>query len=221
MSAGTVLHTRYSVDSARQWFGIGPLGWARATGTLAANLETRLGQEAGGPVAQLLTYPTDGGDGTDDDPLASLKKDIASAKGRALLVETTSAGLGEGRQAVPRQDWQPARLGAKPPDALGSLRGDVSAAVLSACGVPVSLVTDADGTSQRESWRRFAMGSVAPLLAIVGEEIERKLDVRVSFDLSSLWAHDLAGRASSFAKLVQSGMALDKAAALSGLLAAD
>ena len=63
------------------------------------------------------------------------------------------------------------------------------------------------------------MGSVEPLLAIVGQELEAKLETRVSFDLSALWAHDLAGRASSFKAMVVAGMALDKAAALSGLVA--
>ena len=51
-----VLHCRYAVDSARPWYGISPLGWARATGTLAANLETRLGEgsrRAGGARAPL------------------------------------------------------------------------------------------------------------------------------------------------------------------------
>ena len=46
---------------------ISPLGWARSTGTLAANLETRLGEEAEGPVGHMIPVPHDGGDGADDD----------------------------------------------------------------------------------------------------------------------------------------------------------
>ena len=72
-----------------------------------------------------------------------------------------------------------------------------------------------------ESWRRFVMGSIEPLLGIVAQEIEAKLETRVTFDLSSLWAHDLAGRASSFKAMVTAGMALDRAAALSGLVGAE
>ena len=216
--AASMLHCRYSVDSARPWYGISPLGWARSTGTLAANLESRLGEEAGAPVGHVIAVPSDGGDGGDDDPLAQLKADLAGARGRTILAETVAAAWGEGRQAAPQADWKAQRFGAAFPEASVSLRTEASMAVLSACAVPVSLVTDADGTSQRESWRRFVLGSVEPLLAIVAQEVEAKLEVRVSFDLSTLWAHDLAGRASSFAKLVQSGMALDKAAALSGLL---
>ena len=217
--AASVLHCRYAVDSARPWYGIGPLGWARATGTLAANIETRLGEEAGGPVGHVLPVPADGGDGGDSDPLSMFKADLAAAKGRTILAETTAAGWGDGRTAAPLADYKPQRFGAAVPDSSVSLRTDASMAVLSACGVPVSLVTDADGTSQRESWRRFVMGSVEPLLATVAQEIAAKLETRVTFDLSALWAHDLAGRAASFKSMVVAGMAIERAAALSGLVA--
>ena len=214
-----VLHCRYAVDSARPWYGIGPLGWARATGTLAANLETRLGEEAGSPVGHVIPVPSDGGDGGDDDPLAMLKADIAAAKGRPLLAETTAAGWEEGRAAAPQADYKPQRFGAAPPASLPSLRTDAGLSVLSACGVPVSLVTDADGTSQREAWRRFIMGSVEPLLETVRVEIQAKLETEVRFDLSALWAHDLAGRAASFKAMVTAGMAIERAVGLSGLIA--
>ena len=70
--------------------------------------------------------------------------------------------------------------------------------VLDACGVPRALAESADGTAAREGWRRFVMGSVEPLLAIVREELAVKLDVPgLAFDLSPLWAHDLAGRAAA------------------------
>ena len=217
--AAAVLHCRYSVDSARPWYGISPLGWARSTATLAANLETRLGEEAGGPVGHVLPVPQDGGDGGDDDPLSAFKSDLAAAKGRTILAETTSSAWGEGKAAAPLNDYKAQRFGADVPDSSVSLRTDASMRVLSACGVPVSLVTDADGTSQREAWRRFIMGSVEPLLGIVGQEIEAKFETRVTFDLSSLWAHDLAGRASSFKAMVTAGMSIERAAALSGLVA--
>ena len=221
VSSGQVLHFRYAVDAAMPWHGVGPLASARETGALAANLEKRLSEEAGAPVAHVLPIPQDGGSGDEDDPLASLKSDIAGAKGRTILAETSSAGWGEGRSAAPRKDWESTRLGANPPDVLRGLRSEAGMAVLSACGVPVSLATDADGTSQRESWRRFVMGAVEPLLEIVGEELERKLETRITFDLSGLWAHDLAGRAQAFSKFIQGGMALEQAAAVSGVLAGD
>ena len=218
VSSGGVLHFRYAYDPAQPWHGIAPLGWARETGTLAGNLERRLGEEAGGAVAHVVPIPSDGGDGETSDPLAMLKKDLAAAKGKTILTETTAGGWQKGMSEAPRADWKPQRLGAHPPDVLRGLRSEAGMAVLSACGVPVSLATDADGTSQRESWRRFVMGAVEPLLDIVGEELERKLETKIAFDLTKLWAHDLQGRASAFAKMVQGGMAIETAAAASGVL---
>jgi len=213
-----VIHARYAVDPARPWQGIGPLGWARATGALAANIEARLGEEAGATVAHVLPVPQDGGDNSETDPLADLKADIRGARGGTVLVETTAAGWGEGRSAAPQSDWKPRRIGADPPEALGRLRLDVFGAVLGACGVPVSLFTDADGTSQREAFRRFLTTGVQPLAEVVATEIGHKLDTSVSFRFESLYAHDLAGRAQAFQKLAAGGMDVSKALAISGLV---
>ena len=218
-----VVHARYAVHSSRPWLGVSPLQWATRTGTLAAALETRLGEEASGPVGHVIPVPDDdGGEDGDDDAAADrnalLRADIAAAKGRTVLAETTAAGWGGGKGAAPLADYKPQRYGANPPETLPSLRTEAGMSVLSACGVPVSLVTDADGTSQREAWRRFVMGSVEPLLDTIKAEFEAKLDTSLSFNLDKLWAHDLAGRASSFKAMVTAGMAIERAAALSGLL---
>ena len=215
--SASVIHARYATDPARPWLGVSPLGWARATGTLAANLEQKLGEETGAKVAHLLPVPQDGGDGSDSDPLKSLKKDIALAKGGTVMVETTSAGWGEGRMSAPQRDWVPARLGANPPDALPKLRSDVFEAVLGACGVPVSLFTDADGTSQRESFRRFLTTAMMPVGDLISAELSEKLESPIRFRFEKLYAHDLAGRAQAFAKLVGGGLDVDRALALAGL----
>lgn len=216
--AAAVVHARYAVDPARPWLGLSPLTWARSTGTLAANLEQRLGEEAGGSVAHVVPVPQDGGDNSDDDPLKGLKADIAAAKGRTVLTETTAAGWGEGRMAAPQADWQPRRIGANPPEVLPTLRRDVFEAVLSACGVPVSLVTDADGTSQREAYRRWYATAVKALGDLVAAELSTKLETEIRFDFTHLYAHDLAGRAQAFQKLTGGGMPVDRALAISGLL---
>ena len=215
--AASIIHCRYAVDPARPWHGISPLGWARATGTLAANLEQRLGEEAGGTVAHVLPVPQDGGTGKDDDPLAPLKRDIAAAKGRTVLVETTSAGWGEGRMSAPQRDWQPHRIGANPPAALPALRNDVFEAVLGACGVPVSLFTDADGTSQRESFRRFLTTAIMPLGDQIAQELTSKLETPIEFDFTHLYAHDLVGRTQAFDRLISGGVDVARALAISGL----
>ena len=217
-----VVHARYAIDPSRPWLGISPLGWARHTGALAANLELRLGEESSGSVSRLIPVPQDGGDGGDGDPLASLKADIAKGKGRALLVETTAAAWGEGKAAAPQRDWQQSRIGPDPPPALATLRSDAAMSVLNACGVPVSLATDADGTSQREAWRRFVMGSIEPVARMVAVELGRKLDVPgLAFGFERLWAHDLAGRAQAFKGMVTAGMDIERAAGLAGLVAGE
>ena len=196
--AGAVVHARYAIDPARPWFGLSPLEWARHTGALAANLELRLSEEASGAVSRLIPIPQDGGDGGDDDPLAGLKADIAAGKGRALLVETVNSGWGDGKTAAPQRDWAQSRIGADPPAPLISLREDAGMAVMSACGVQAALLgARTDGTAMREAWRQFVMGAVEPVARMVALELSRKLDVPgLRFNFASLWAHDLAGRAS-------------------------
>ena len=219
--SSSVIHCRYSYDPARPWHGISPLGWATSSGNLAANLEDRLSQESGGPVGYLLATPTDSSpkeDGTG--PLDGLRKDINALKGQNVLLETTAAAWGEGKQAAPMADWKPQRVGASPPEVLQVLRSDMGRAVLGACGVPVGLF-ESQGSSQgaREAWRQFVYGSVQPLAKMVSEELSKKLETDVSLNFTELQAHDLAARAGSFKKMVESGIAVDRAAGLSGLLA--
>ena len=65
------------------------------------------------------------------------------------------------------------------------------------------------------------MGSVEPLLKMVAREFSIKLETGVSFDLQGLWAHDLAGRAAAFSKLVQGGVSVQEALITTGLLEGD
>ena len=151
--------------------------------------------------------------------VSDLRRDIGSLGGKVALVETLAAGWGDGRIAAPRGDYQPQRLGANPPASLATLRTDAARAVLSACGVPVELVTPGDGTSAREGLRRFLHLTVQPLAAIVASELRVKLDTpTLSLSFDKLFASDLSGRARAFQSMVGGGMSLDQAAALAGLL---
>ena len=219
---GAMLHCRYAVDPERPWIGLPPWQWASAAGTLAANAEARLAEEAGGSVGRVIPLPAAMSGSGDEDRLGKFKADFAKLKGKAILVPTTADGGGEGRMAAPLQDWTQKRIGPAPDKELVTLRGDAAHAILAACGVPAALVdANADGTAQREAWRRFAMGPLAGLAAVVEEEIEAKLGVPARFNFRALWAHDMAGRASSFKAMVAGGMDPAKAAALSGLMATE
>ena len=72
------------------------------------------------------------------------------------MVDSTSGGWGEGRQAAPGAggtDWKVQRLGLNPPATVPTLRMGVAAQLLAAAGVPVALLGEADGTNLRESTR--------------------------------------------------------------------
>ena len=160
LPASGVVFVRWGSAPGQPYVGIGPLSWAHTTARLQSEAERSLADEAQGPLAQLLAIPADGGDAGDDDPLKKLKADIAGARGKALLVETSAAGWGEGRTAAPQPDWQAARLGPMPPESMATIRRDAFEAVLAACGTPPSLFVDSDGTSQREAVRRWHLNTV-------------------------------------------------------------
>jgi len=209
-----VAHCRYSTDRERPWIGVPPFGRAVHVGALLARLEQSLSVESGTAVGYLLPIPTDG----QDETVESLRDDIRNLNGRTAIVETTSGGWGEGRTAAPAADWRPQRIGPDMPDALGSIHDKVTAAVLATLGVPVELVHPADGTGQREAWRRFLHGSLAPLAAVIAWELSGLIGRRVRFSFESLFASDIAGRARAFQSLVGGGMDIEQAAALSGLI---
>ena len=175
----SIVHVRFAVDPARPWLGIGPLGWARLAGTLLANAEGRLGEEAGGSVVRVIPMPAAMSGAGDGDKLTALKADLSAAAGRGVFVPTTADGGGGDKAGAPPRDWKQERIGPMPDAGMVSLRSDAAQAVLSACGVPASLVTTgSDGTAQRESWRRFVMGPVESLARLVEHELSAKLRAR-------------------------------------------
>ena len=215
-----VLHLRYSYDPGSPWRGVGPLTRARLTAALAANLESGLGNQAAAPTGQLIPVPNPGAADTEDgDPLADLKTDIAKIAGGVMLTETTSGAWGEGRAIAPKGDWEQRRIGFDPSRESGPIREAAAMAVLSACGIPPSLVSDrAEGTGQREGYRRFVNLTLLPLGKILESELSFKLDADVKLSFDSLMASDLTGKARAFGSMVKAGLDLEKAAALSGLM---
>ena len=180
-----VVFVMWGSEAGQPYTGVGPLSWAHTTARLQSEIERSLADEAGGPVAQLLAVPEDGGDDTDNDPLKMLKADIRTARGKALLVETTAAGYGEGQSAAPQRDWKPQRLGPEPPAALAMVQKQSFENVLAACGTPPSLFLDSDGTSQREATRRWHLNTVLPLARLLETELTEKLEVPVGLKFDS------------------------------------
>ena len=219
LPAPAVVHVRYAVDPARPWLGLGPMQWASSTAAMAGRIEAGIAAEAGAPSAQLVPIPTEGGHGGDDDPLANLKTDIAKAKGKPMLVETTAAGWGTGAAGAPRRDWAQSRVGPEWPAVLAETRRHVSEDVARACGVPFALLDGrAEGTSQREALRRFLHLGLEPLGELVAAELAEKLDrPGLRIDFSPLMASDLAGKARAIKGMVDAGIALTEAVMVAGL----
>lgn len=61
--------------------------------------------------------------------------------------------------------------------------------------------------------------TISPMARIVEAELSEKLEAPIGLGFESLYAADLAGRARAFQSLVGGGMEVDRAAALSGLMA--
>ena len=198
----SVVFMVWGAPTARPYHGLSPSSWAADTTRLMANTERSLANEAGGPVAQLLPVPQDGGDGAEEgaDQLSGLKADIKDAKGAALLVETTSAGWGEGKVAAPTSDWKQQRLGPMPPEALVKLAESAYARSLAAAGASPALWSDAPGTTKREALRQFHMMVVRPLARMLSAELSDKFGtaIRLKFDNYPM---DMVSRAQVFAKL--------------------
>ena len=212
--AAGVVHITYARSPETPWRGIGPLQAAGLTGRLAAETLAALADESSGPRGHLLGIPVDGQDPT----VAQLRQDLRNLAGKTALLETGDWGGAAGGGMV---NLKPERLGPEPTAAQVELFRVSREDVLSSCGINPSLVMDAQGTAQREAYRQFLFGTVAPLGRMVAAELTEKLGAPVRLDWDELRASDIAGRARAFGTMVTGGMDVDRAAALSGLLAGD
>ena len=214
--ADGVIHVRHAPDPIQPWRGRSPIAVASATGRLAAGLESALGDEASNaPRATVSPVP----EGPQN--VAELVDTVQGARGRLCMPETTAAGYGD-RAGAPMRDFRPARYGPDPPAPLIALRGAVEASVCACYGIHPSLLGGAgDGTAMRESWRRAAVATFAPLARLVAEEIGLKWDAPVTLEFDALKAADRAGNARAYRSLRDAGMSDGDARRLSGLEGGD
>ena len=103
-----------------------------------------------------------------------------------------------------------------PPASVPTVRSDVERSLLAAAGVPVELVSTAQGTAGREAWRRFLHGTIAPLGMLVSAELQR-LGFDGALEFSELRASDVQGRARAYHSLVGAGMNDADARRIAGL----
>ena len=218
LPAAGVVFVRWGSAPGQPYTGIGPLSWAHTTARLQSEAERSLADEVGGPLAQLLAIPQDGGDDGAGDPLKMLKGDIAGARGKALLVETSAAGWGEGRASAPQRDWMASRLGPMPPPGMVEVAQQAFEAVLAARAGrrPACSWTRTARPSGRPV-RRWHLNTVLPLARMVEHELSAKLETPVKLRFDS-YAMDMVSRATVVAKLTGAGVAPGIALAAVGLV---
>lgn len=211
------VHFRYAVNNGETWKGVAPVDIANITANLYSNLQRTLGDEAGTPMGFLLPVPTrDGGSSAVD----LFRATLADLRGRIATVESTQS-LATTSGIARERDWHTVRLGANPPQSVVDLLEQTRMEIMGLCGIPRALLSAADGSGQREAWRQFLFGTIAPLGAIIQAELRAKLSSTITISFDELRASDLTGRARAFQSLVGGGMDITQAATLSGLLEQD
>ena len=208
-----VVHVRMGSSVQEPWRGCSPLLNAGLTASMLGRLERRMSQEVNARVGHLLTLP----DGTSEEQVTALRRDLAVLEGQVALVETEASGHGQGMRAAPQIDWQLRRIGAQVPESNIALRTDASTDVIAALGIPPSLFRGTDGVSMREAYRLLLVSTLQPIAQIISAELSRKLEVGVSIGFKRLFAADIQSRSRAFAAMVASGVDEQTAMEISGL----
>ena len=213
-SAG-VVHIRMGSSVQEPWRGCSPLINAGLSAAMLGRLERRLAQEVNARVGHLLMLP----DGTSDEQVSALRRDLASIEGGISLVETEAAGHGQGIRAAPQVDWQLRRFGANVPESNVALRSDVAMDIIATLGIPPSLYHGTDGVSAREAYRLLLVSTLQPIAELISDELSRKLETTVKITFRRLQAADIQSRARAFGSMIAAGVSEETAMEVSGLTA--
>ena len=214
VAADRVVHVTYATDSGRPWDGVAALDSASLAARLHAGTSGALADEASGPRGHVIGTDIEGS----DPALAELRAEIRGLNGEVGFVKSMSLYTAEERGSL---SWSPVRIGADPPAALVELHRAGFDGALSALGVSPALFSASDAAAAREAYRQAHHALVAPLGELAAAELSHKLDADIELSFEATGAADIASRARAFQSLVGGGMAVEQAAALSGLLLAD
>ena len=212
LSASAVLHVRMA-DSRTPWRGRSPLHRASETLTLAGRTERALSNEMKMTPARVLALTG----------AAEQLKDMGQTikRGGLALVgaQAPMPGVADGGRLTS------ARIGPEPPDVLRTMRTEAGQDIANAFGIsPALFAATGDGSGQREAWRRFWAGTMAPLASLLEAEIRAKLDSDAMVELAAMRASDedgrsraVARRATAFKTFVDAGLDRGEAMRMAGL----
>ena len=218
--AGGVLHFRYLTRPSDPWRGISPIMSAALAGKLSAEVTSALADELSQPRGTLLPLPGTAGN---DPKIDKLKQDLKNLAGDLATVETMRGGWGNKADGKSDQhDWGGQRIGAEPPASIVSLQTSAFNQLISATGLsPLLFNPTSPGGSYREAFRQALHGVIAPLGKIVERELKNKLHPAIMLNFDPLAAADIGGKARAVMQFVGSGVPLDRALTLAGLMQDD
>ena len=179
----------------------------------AAAVERGLLGEASGSSGYLLGLPR-----SQSDDFDALAERIKNLRGGLFAYEKSENSYPEsGRESALGSDIS--RIGLNPPTSLVELWKVATGQTLEACGVPGSLILGTlGGSAAREALRRCRVLTLEPIMKQLIKELSKCVQPH-KFRFTGDLANDLTSRARAFASLVKGGgMALDQAAAVSGVL---
>ena len=214
-----LVFVRWGSAPGTRYQGRGPTSWASLSARTASETERSLGDEAAGPLGQMIAVPSDGGDGGDDDVLKTMKTQIGAARGKALLLEPLAmVGL---RVRLPLlqvigkpHDWGQLRHRRWLSWPLRASTGCwLRAAFLRHCSTILMAPV-------KRGLRRFHLGLVLPMARLLEHELSKRLDANIKLRFDN-YPTDLAGRAMAFQKLVSGGKTASEATAIAGLMVDD
>lgn len=221
--AEEVAHLRYATRAEAPWRGIPPCGWAENTRRMVDGIERQLGDEASGPSGYIIGQPYDHRNVAGQSSLAEYSAKLTRLQGSTAYEKASVSSTQQTDDvgtivATAIRNFGPNRVGANPPTALIALRESVAQSIYTLCGIPLDLLGVANGPSRTAAFRGFVELTLEPLARLIERECSRVLEEDVSLTFDSASKADIGVRARSFKSLVESGMTLAKAAALTGLL---
>lgn len=208
----SAVHVRINPAVGRPWTGQSPLALAGYSGSMLANIDTRLRDEANTPVGSFLSLP----DGVSSDVVQGVASDYRKSKGGLVTIERSAGGWHANPNGVGTANL--VRFGPNIPATSLQAHKEAATEVLGVMGIPGILMHGGGGSEMREAYRQFLTMGVQPLGAVVQQELSHKLDMPIGLNFSRLAAADTANRARAMASMVAAGMPMDQAQELADLM---
>lgn len=214
--AGETFHLRWESGGYRLGQSRGPWDLASGDFEALAAVSASIAAEADLLAFYLATFRTPGS-GPQHDKLVARVRNAQATGGLVWWADDSRAG---GRYAEGMKPHSAAtdRIGPNIPASMPPLRKELEYSMGAAAGVPGALLDPrSPGTSRREAWRAFLVGSVRPVARRAEEEVERVLGQRVRLRFADAAQSDLAAKARAFRSFADGGLPVAIALRLAGL----